>query len=313
MEKKSRKHLVLAIVLASITTLVATISFVDPLFSPASKGEEWMSSLPDDRSLTRLSIPGSHDCGARYSAGDLSGKCQDSSISEQLNFGVRFFDVRLYNYNDSLLVCHSFIDENLSLASFVISVRAFLLSHPNEGVLASIKHESHDQGASKDFEALLQEEIAKNPALWQTGRDLPANLGAIRSKITLISRYENNTIGLDAYGDKGWQSDFGTKTTFTLNHLRVQDYYKLSENSAKWSAITSLLSEAEQDTSGSLLYLNFFSGYLTSGFPPTYSMSTAKYINPKVLNNELPSAHYGVLICDFVTPALCQILWGSNL
>jgi len=312
MEKSQRKHLAIAIVVASVSALLAAFSFVEPLISPASKGDEWMTGLPDDRPLTRLSIPGSHDSGARYSAGDLSGKCQDSSILEQLNYGVRFFDVRLYNYNDSLLVCHGFIDENLSLSSFVASVRVFLLAHPKEGVLASIKHENYDQGASKDFETLLQEEIAKNPTFWQTGRDLPANLGAIRGKITLISRYEKNTIGLDAYGDEGWQSDFGTSTTFTLNHFRVQDHYKLSENLTKWNEIVSLIAEAGKDTTGSLLYLNFFSGYLTTGFPPTYSVSTAKYINPKVLNKELPSVHYGILICDFVTPALCQILWGVN-
>jgi 1-phosphatidylinositol phosphodiesterase len=319
MEKTQRKHLTIAIVLASVTAALAGLSFVDAFISPgASTGQEWMSKLSDDRSLSRLSIPGSHDSGARYSVADLSGKCQDSTILEQLNYGVRFFDIRLYRYNDSLYVCHNFIDENLTFESFVNQTSAFLSSYPSEGVLASIKHEgNNDKGNSKTFEALLQEQIAKNPTLWQTGRDLPANLGAIRRKITLISRYENNTIGLDAYsnsaGANGWQSDTDGTGTFTLNHFRVQDHYKLSDNATKWTEITSLLSEAEADKSNAFLYLNFFSGYLTKGFPPSYSVSTAKYINPKILNNELPSVRYGVLICDFVTQKLVSTLLEANV
>lgn len=315
MEKQQRKHLAIAISLAAVVALLTGVSFLNPLLTPLHTGENWMEKVPDDRPLSQLAIPGSHDSGARYSVGDLSGQCQDSSIGEQLLYGVRFFDVRLYNYNDSLYVCHSFIDENLAFSDFVRQATAFLASYPKEGLLVSIKHEGSDSGASKSFESLLQTEIAKNSTYWSTGRDLPATLGAIRGKMTLISRYADNTIGLDAYGpgDNHWMSDVDGTGTFTLNHFRVQDHYKLADNDTKWNEITALLSEAANDNSNSLLYLNFFSGYLAKGFPPSYSMSTAKVINPKVLNGALPKNRRGVLICDFVTPALAKALWEGNL
>jgi 1-phosphatidylinositol phosphodiesterase len=315
MEKQQRKHLAIAISLAGVVALLTGLSLLNPLLTPAHTGEDWMEKVPDDRLLSQLSIPGSHDSGALYSVGDLSGKCQDSTIWEQLLYGVRFFDVRLYNYNDSLLVCHNFIDENLAFSDLVHQAVNFLESYPKEGLLISVKHEGTDSGATKSFESLLQEEIAKNSTYWSTGRDLPATLGAIRGKMTLISRYADNTIGLDAYGSGSnhWMSDVDGTGTFSLNQFRVQDHYKVSDNETKWSEITSLLSEAEKDSSNSLLYLNFFSGYLTKGFPPSYSMSTAKVINPKVLSGALPKAHPGVLICDFVTPELAKALWEGNL
>jgi len=315
MEKQQRKHLAIAISLASIVALLTGLSLLNPLLTPLHTGEDWMEKVPDDRPLSQLAIPGSHDSGARFSVGDLSGKCQDSSIREQLLYGVRFFDIRLYNFNDALYVCHSFIDENLAFSDFVQQAIAFLEGYPKEGLLVSIKHEGKDSEASKSFESLLQAEIAKNSTYWSVGRDLPGTLGAIRGKMTLISRYADNTIGLDAYGHDGnhWMSDVDGTGTFTLNHFRVQDHYKLADNDTKWSEIIASLSEAEKNSSNSLLYLNFFSGYLTKGFPPSYSMSTAKFINSKVLSGALPKVRCGVLICDFVTPALTEALWEGNL
>ena len=312
MEKQTRKHLSIAIAVSSVVFLSTLASFFAFGIPAVSAGSSWMGQLPDDRSLSRLSIPGSHDSGATLSVADLSGKCQDSSIGEQLNFGVRFFDVRLKNYRDSLYVYHGFINENQTFSHVLSQMTAFLGAHPTEGILLSAKKEQSDSEASESFEQVLQKEIAKAPNLWLIGRDLPANLGAIRGKITLISRYPGNSIGLDAYGDEAWKSDVDGTSIFTVSHLRVQDHYQLSDNAAKWSDLTTLLSEASADTSDSLLYLNFFSGYLTQGFPPTYSLSTAKFINPRVLNHELPSLHPGVLICDFVTAELTKVLWEGN-
>jgi len=62
----------------------------------------WMSSINDDRLLSEITMPGSHDAGSH---GDVAEKrgiaperfaiCQDASIYEQCMRGSRFFDVRV--------------------------------------------------------------------------------------------------------------------------------------------------------------------------------------------------------------------------
>ena len=53
----------------------------------------WMSALPDETPIHRMSVPGSHDSGAV--CGNVFLKVQDAAIARQLEMGVRFFDIRL--------------------------------------------------------------------------------------------------------------------------------------------------------------------------------------------------------------------------
>ena len=41
-----------------------------------------MTNLSDDKQISLLSIPGSHDSGARHSIVDIAGICQDLTIDE---------------------------------------------------------------------------------------------------------------------------------------------------------------------------------------------------------------------------------------
>ncbi|MBR4240627.1 MAG: hypothetical protein IKR97_00230, partial [Eubacterium sp.] len=61
---------------------------------------DWMSVIRDETKLTEITMPGTHDSCARKfhnedAFGVLSGisKCQNLTIREQLDAGVRFLDV----------------------------------------------------------------------------------------------------------------------------------------------------------------------------------------------------------------------------
>ena len=56
----------------------------------------------------------------------------------------------------------------------------------------------------------------------------------------------------------------------------------------------------------------FLSGYLVKGFPPSYSVPTAKVINARILK-EFPSDVYGVSICDFVSESLVAKILEANV
>lgn len=80
---------------------------------------DWMGAIPDEAYVSSLNVPGSHDSGLHEASVGvaLMAECQKLTIREQLEAGVRFFDIRLrYNGNpdkdtledavDDLYVCH---------------------------------------------------------------------------------------------------------------------------------------------------------------------------------------------------------------
>ena len=81
-----------------------------------NKAKPWMKNLSDNTLISEMIIPGTHDSGAMHSLFDVSGKCQDMKISDQLKIGVRFLDIRLQLLNNELVVVHSFVDQNLKFS-----------------------------------------------------------------------------------------------------------------------------------------------------------------------------------------------------
>ena len=111
MKKKSIRCLIGVLLLLGVIAL----AFV-PKEHTKKGASDWMADLDDDRALTSLAIPGTHDSGALYSIADVAGKCQSLSVSEQLRAGVRFFDIRLQLRGDKLAVVHSFVDQMTDFA-----------------------------------------------------------------------------------------------------------------------------------------------------------------------------------------------------
>jgi hypothetical protein len=44
----------------------------------------WMENVSDDRLITTMSIPGTHDSGATHSIFDVASKCQDLDIKKSI-------------------------------------------------------------------------------------------------------------------------------------------------------------------------------------------------------------------------------------
>ncbi|MCH3908879.1 MAG: phosphatidylinositol-specific phospholipase C [Bacilli bacterium] len=309
--EKRKICLVSAISIASVAALLSLLTVFSFFSSSDATNAEWMKNIDDDASLSSLAIPGSHDSGATKSIADVAGKCQDSSITQQLDFGVRYFDVRLGAYNDDLVVYHGFIAQDLSFKDINDAMVSFLDEHPSETILLSVKEEKAPVGSSRDFETLLKEEIASSASYYLFSDSLPDKLGDCRKKIVLMSRYENNSIGIDCYS--GWldPKEASSDNSFVLSSsdIYVQDHYKLNDSETKWSAIEDTLAEAKKESHE--LTINFTSGYLVSSFPPSYAPSIAKTINQKLLSS-ITSGDKGVFVMDFVTKDLVSTIVGAN-
>jgi 1-phosphatidylinositol phosphodiesterase len=270
---------------------------------------DWMSEIPDNRSLADLTIPGTHDSGA-----DLDGalsqwtKCQSLSIGDQLSSGVRFLDIRLKLQEDGLNVYHGIADQELSFDEVRADCKAFLEAHPGEVILMSIKQEDENNAS---FPSAIATAIAKDPDLWYTTNKLPT-LGDVRGKIVLIRRYAGASIGINCWD--GWADN----TDFTMNNgvsMKVQDYYALEKSSnlsVKWDKITTLATTAAKEDN--TLCLNFTSGYTSGLFGLPNITAVSGDINPKLLSyaETLSQGGYGVFVIDFVTPEIASALIATN-
>src|ERR1043165_5400306 len=73
---------------------------------------DWMADLADTKMIAELSIPGTHDSGARFDLTQGVSKTQNLTIAEQLAAGVRYFDIRCRHVADQFLIYHGAVDQN---------------------------------------------------------------------------------------------------------------------------------------------------------------------------------------------------------
>lgn len=309
---KINGHFITAISISALTVVCSCLAVFSIGKNSNQNNENWLKSFSDDTLITSLSIPGSHDSGASHSIGDLSGKCQDASILEQLNIGVRFFDIRLQLRNNKLQVVHGIVDQNLDFLSVLNTFSSFLSSHQSEGLFITIKEEASAKNSSISFEEALKNEISTFEKIIKQDRNLPTTLKEIRGKVVLLSRYKDNTIGVDAYS--GWieQEDNDLNNTFNLinSPIHVQDFYKTNDLNLKKEEIVSCLDYSSLNTD--VLTLNYTSCYLLDSFPPTYAASAAPSINTWFPSEISSRTNLGIIISDFVTYDLCSNIIERN-
>ena len=257
--------------------------------SKSNKYADWMANLNNETAIRDVNMPGSHDTMALYSIGDLAGQCQSLSLKDQLNLGVRFLDIRLKEDKNKLKAVHGFVDQNASFKSITKTVEDFINKHPQEFLIMSIKEEADASNSNISFEDSLKTYL--NSDIYLKDSNIPEKVGDVRGKVILLSRYKDATIGIPAF--QGWVDS----ETFTLpNDIFVQDTYKITSTLDKQNQIVRCFYEG-----GHALKINFLSAYRTDSFPPSYSVSAAKDINPWI-NNEINKFNdRGIVLYDFIS------------
>lgn len=263
--------------------------------SAGAAGNNWMSAISNSASLTQLSIPGSHDSCATVEPVSGTAKCQNLNLGDQMNAGVRFLDIRCRHLNNAFVIHHGSVYQNMNFTDVLNYVASFLSSNPNECVIMSVKEEYTASGDTRTFAQTFDAYVAQNPGIWYLGSSIPT-LGSVRGKIVLLRRFSGSSEGIDA-------SNWADNTTFSTGNLRVEDYYAVSDNTTKWTAITSLFNEAVSGGSGTL-YMTFTSGYQSFlGVPNIPAVSNT--INPNLTSyfNSHIGGRFGIIAMDFVDAA----------
>lgn len=280
-------------------------------WAEAVSATAWMQSLPGSTLLSQLSVPGSHDAGARYEPVAGTAKCQSLTIAEQLNAGIRFLDIRCRHIDNAFAIHHGSIYQNLNFDDVLNACWSFLSSNPNECIIMSVKEEYDASNTTRTFEQTFDAYTQKNPSGWYLGATVPT-LGSVRGKIVLLRRFGVSTTpkGIDA-------TSWADNTTFTISNgnatLRVQDNYVVPDNNTKWANITNLLTEARNGNSGTL-YINFTSGYKSLIFSIPSITTVSNAINPQLTSyfTSNTQGRYGVIPMDFSDAGKAALIYQTN-
>ncbi len=273
-----------------------------------------MKNIDDLKSLKDLNIPGTHDSSTKFCSFSLFSRCQNMSVSEQLQIGVRALDIRVNGAKavHSFCVCKkSRFGKVLTVYDIIKDVYGFLDSNPSETVMLLFKMD-RGKSSAECLRLLYDGFIKANPEKWYIENRIPL-LGEVRGKIVLVRRTDSDLgdIGVDftSMPDQG-----GTKESscekFSPNaadSVIVQDRYGLLRNKKWHKAVKPLLDSGEKY--GDVFILNYLS---TAGLPviPRFN---AKKVNGKFLIYPLKAGgKYGTLMFDFVTLRLSEKVIKSN-
>lgn len=256
----------------------------------------WLKELKDDTRIGSLAIPGTHNSFACHTALP-SVQCQGESVTDQLEHGVRFLDVRVGKYplksgddaNELTVVHGKFpvrIPFPLKFEDALDEVYDFLKDNSSETVILSIKQEGTGEwnNDQDEFGKLIWANyINPKKDKWYLGSGLP-KLGDARGKIILFRRFgvrdDHGGFGFDA---ASWKYNC---TEDDRGRFCVQDFCEIqsADDIPKKVDYVKLLakkaSEHNSTSSDNKLYVNFTSGsnfFDTSCWPQQVAKAMAEH------------------------------------
>ena len=238
---------------------------------------DWMSVIRGDTYLTEITMPGTHDsCARKFHNEDIFGvtsalaKCQSLNITEQLNAGVRFLDVRceVDKSSYSVKTVHGSVDcwngDDYYYLDYVFQdVYNWLDAHPSETVLICIKEDDGNNGVPAFTNAIYEYihgygqgkyfygENYDYHQRWYLGKSVP-RLDDVRGKCVLFNRFdqyigneasqgvvvdENESgqkIKYNDYSDTDYKEPvYVNLTSYNtgIGTAHIQDYYKWNTES----------------------------------------------------------------------------------
>jgi 1-phosphatidylinositol phosphodiesterase len=299
---------------------------------------KWMAKLPDSTPLGALSIPGTHNSPTYHNA-PPSVRCQAVSPWEQLQNGVRFFDLRVqvpepFDLNsDKLVLVHSVFPISLTGNKYFRDlhdeINKFLRENPSETLVVSLKREGSGKGTDQQLSLLLKKHYTSaQDSKWFTEPRVPS-LGEARGKMVLLRRFNMDDALKGEHGGKGWGIDASSWADNTPNSLCpsgdvcVQDFYQVEEADSINKKIGFAREHLERSGCCKFderekkfpLYVNFLSA---SNFwkVGTWPEKVAAMVNPEIVRH-LCHSHMlkgdggvkegewstGIVVCDWVGQA----------
>ncbi len=293
-----------------------------------------LSGLGDDIFLSEINLVGTHDSCTAFVSMENMAQCQSLTVKQQLELGIRLFDIRLNRKGDEFYLIHSLADcysdmekqHKLIFGEVLEDFRNFLKENPSETLVVSIKQ---DRGimSRNFFPAFYNKYIRGNENEWYLKNENPC-LAECRGKMVLMRRckvwrsfLKNTQAGLDF---SHWKDQSGKRKVRTESLIlsvdsaatepavlsaEIQDRYSLAPD-VKWhKCAMPFLHRCE--TSQSKFCLHFIStSYRKKG---ETLKETAEEMNGYFFNYALrKDSAQGWFFLDFPTKELCDKIMESN-
>lgn len=182
-----------------------TIKYPYKLETPLS---DWLSMVKDDTKVCKLSIPGTHDSmtGMGFylpvikNISNITAISQLCTFEEQMNNGIRFFDLRPVVSIDTLAtdpaekqilrLAHGFTEIAVTFEESLDWMKEFLAKHPTEFFIIKIQADNgmeSQQNWTELLAKLLKKPKYDNFLLKSWRPDI--TVGEMRGKLLIFSRY----------------------------------------------------------------------------------------------------------------------------
>lgn len=250
---------------------------------------EWILGLDDNRLVSSLSIPGSHDSATGEGMYGVPGfgVTQTIGLAEQWRCGVRAFDLRPAVRDTELHIYHGILRTKVSFSEALDILCQQLKSNPKEFAIVLLREETESEN---DAERALWPSLVGD-AIEKLGDvaayfDSDMTIGDARGKIIFISR--NDYVGTNKGAlVSGWShSKEGTCSASITSYkdgkkarLLMQDYYAPTnerKRAEKFSAVKKYLSLSDEAPIG-VWTMNFLSGYSSTCFGCVSIATTSGY------------------------------------
>ncbi|KAJ7118755.1 PLC-like phosphodiesterase [Mycena epipterygia] len=349
--------------LAEILANGAPILGYDEGCSQSTKTCDWMRNYPDSTKLVHMNLPGTHDSATwnytqetqnslfRYTGTDIPPaavyRCQDKSIFDMLNLGIRVFDFRFaYNPGNDTLGFHhtlALLAPTTTVEDVWFGLYNWLDQHPTEAVLISLNYEG-GTGTPRDLklEQHMYNIMTSNTAsrYWVQANGSLGTLGEARGKLTFLQRYsyeflpatESKRIGIQL-SPSAWTDNSPAieivYNTITNQIAYIEDYYEIglpvgsgyAENIQwKFNATTAHIENATMYNPDQL-YISFASSEHDDDTPSETPIIMAlgngtdtPGVNQKLLPwlQERKGKRFGIIMLDFfdAVPGLVEAVIG---
>lgn len=239
----------------------------------------WMSFIRDDVRLSEMALPGTHDSGAFKELGSYSNgtfidsvaqsikntidrsfqlmvQTQCMNFEEQLNYGIRVFDIRVRHFEDSFPIHHGPFYLYVNFEDFLQAVQLFLTKNPSETVLFRLKNEHEEKNNTRTKAETLASYLPRYSTYLRT-YDKNIKLSEARGKFIILA------------DDRHFRS-------FGLDYCSqdIQDYCSIGMVQylyVKWEKIKPHLLKAANGNSSSF-YSNYLSAFAVDA-PPYFVAS----------------------------------------
>lgn len=259
---------------------------------PTKFHKKWLNCVPDEVLFKDLTIPGTHDSASRHWIGIAS--TQRWSIADQLEGGIRYFDLRLAAIKDELLLYHGFIDLNLKFKNVLKTFSNFLDENPSEFIFFYCKRENPEKKSKLTTLEIFKKDIAVYESKMLRYEDDQIHikpLGELRGKIIYMDCFDRKFETFANWNEQNkWTANNYDEVTDKIN--AIEKHLNL--------AISSLDSP------------QIFSHMLSA------NISRLSLYNPHKIaerTNEIPlkfKGRMGVVAGDYLGEGLIEYLIGQN-